>query len=109
MISPEVGNLTSLKFLDLSLNQLSGQLLKTMSKLSKRLSVMHLKKNRFHGAIPKILRKGCKLLHLHLSGNQSNGTLPRTLVNCRMLKELNIGNNEMSGTFPLWMETLPEL
>ncbi|CAA2994130.1 receptor 12 [Olea europaea subsp. europaea] len=104
-----IGNLKSIVILDLSMNQVNGQLHKIFSKLGSKLAYLNLKQNRFHGFIPEIFPKRCQLVILNLNGNQLNGTLPKTLVNRRKLEVLDIGSNEISGPFPFWMGTLLNL
>ncbi|GLT29147.1 hypothetical protein SLA2020_040320 [Shorea laevis] len=108
-ISSKLCKANSLEILDLSHNNLSGVIPKCLPDLSKNLLVLNLQVNRFHGNMPSMFPKGCKIQNFNLHGNQMEGLLPRSLVNCSMLEVLDIGNNNIKDTFPYWLESLPKL
>ncbi|GKV05288.1 hypothetical protein SLEP1_g17318 [Rubroshorea leprosula] len=108
-ISSELCKANSLEILDFSHNNLSGMIPNCLPKLSKSLFVLNMQANRFHGNMPSMFPKGCRIQNFNLHGNQMEGLLPRSLVNCRMLEVLDIGNNNIKDTFPYWLESLPKL
>ncbi|XP_065635311.1 receptor-like protein 6 [Quercus suber] len=99
----------SLKILDISDNQLIGEIPQCLGTFSSSLSILNLKRNLFKGNLPETFLEGSNLTSLDFSYNQIQGKIPRSLVKCRMLEVLNLGNNMMIGTFPFWLESLPEL
>ncbi|GLT49886.1 hypothetical protein SLA2020_234100 [Shorea laevis] len=108
-ISSELCKANSLEILDFSHNNLSGMIPNCLPNLSSSLSVLNLQANRFHGDMPSMFPKGCRIQNFNLHGNQMEGLLPRALVNCRILEVLDIGNNNVKDTFPYWLESLPKL
>ncbi|KAL6315285.1 hypothetical protein AAG906_000373 [Vitis piasezkii] len=108
-ISPLICKVSSMGVLDLSNNNLSGMLPHCLGNFSKDLSVLNLRKNRFHGIIPQTFLKGNAIRNLDFNDNQFEGRVPRSLIICRKLEVLDLGNNEINDTFPHWLGTLPEL
>uniref|UniRef100_A0A803Q8T8 Uncharacterized protein n=1 Tax=Cannabis sativa TaxID=3483 RepID=A0A803Q8T8_CANSA len=109
-ISPSICNLTSLEGLDLSNNNLSGNIPPCLGNPSSSyLEVLDLRKNKFHGIIPPIFAKGNILRVLNVNENELEGSLPKSLLNCKWLELLDIGNNKINGSFPTWLESLPFL
>ncbi|XP_059446714.1 receptor-like protein 7 [Corylus avellana] len=102
-------NLSSIAFLDLSSNYLSGLLPQCLGNLSDSLVFLNLHDNNFHGTIPQIFVEGNKLRMIDFSQNRLQGGLPRSLANCTMLEALNLGHNQMNDTFPFWLGILPKL
>ncbi|KAL6218831.1 hypothetical protein ACLB2K_012039 [Fragaria x ananassa] len=106
-VLPLICNLTSLKYLDLSNNNLSGMLPQCLGKFSKNLRVLHLGNNSFEGHLPEAYTSS--LIMIDVGNNKLQGILPRSLANCLMLEFLVISNNEFSDVFPFWLGTLPGL
>ncbi|KAL4282052.1 hypothetical protein GQ457_03G022980 [Hibiscus cannabinus] len=100
---------SSLGVLDLSYNNLSGVIPMCLGNLSKSLSFLNLRKNRFHGMIPPTFTDDCQLSNLNLNGNKLEGPLTPSIANCKGLEVLDLGNNNINDTFPPWLGTLPEL
>ncbi|XWS27454.1 hypothetical protein CRYUN_Cryun26dG0116500 [Craigia yunnanensis] len=73
------------------------------------MSVLDLRMNNFHGAIPAEFAKCEALRTLGLNGNKLEGPLPHSLLNCKNLEILDVGNNKISDEFPHWLGTLPQL
>ncbi|XP_062081198.1 receptor-like protein 6 [Humulus lupulus] len=106
-ISHLICNLSLLEVLDLSNNNLSGNIPPCLGNSS--LSVLDLHKNKLHGIIPSHFSKGNFLQVLNLNENQLEGSLPKSLLNYKWLEFLDIGNNKINGSFPWWLESLPNL
>ncbi|XP_062081217.1 receptor like protein 22-like [Humulus lupulus] len=106
-ISHLICNLSELLVLDLSNNNLSGNIPQCLGNSS--LYVLDLHKNKLHGIIPSHFAKGNYLHVLNLNENQLEGSLPKSLLNCEWLEFLDIGNNKINGSFPWWLESLLNL
>ena len=77
-IPAELGNLTSLQFLELSGNQLTGAIPTESGNLAK-LSYLFLGDNKLTGQIPRELGSLISLITLALNGNKLTGPIPRTI------------------------------
>ncbi|XP_021800934.1 receptor-like protein 12 [Prunus avium] len=108
-ISPLLCNMSSLMYLDLSKNNLSGMLPQCLGNFSDGLILLLLGSNSFHGMMPQSYNNGSSLRMIDVSHNQLQGQLPRSLANCVMLEYLVLSNNQFSDVFPIWLGTLPEL
>ncbi|RVW24102.1 Receptor-like protein 12 [Vitis vinifera] len=108
-ISSLICKASSMEVLDLSNNNLSGMLPHCLGNFSKDLSVLNLRRNRFHGIIPQTFLKGNAIRNLDFNDNKLEGPVPRSLIICRKLEVLDLGNNEINDTFPHWLGTLPKL
>ncbi|KAL2473877.1 Leucine-rich receptor-like protein kinase family protein [Forsythia ovata] len=97
--SGEVGAFGNLKVLDLSYNQLSGEL--PGFNFVYDLQVLKLSNNKFSGFIPNNLLKGDSLVltELDLSGNNLTG--PISIITSTTLRVLNLSSNVLSGELPL--------
>ncbi|KAJ9676377.1 hypothetical protein PVL29_025080 [Vitis rotundifolia] len=108
-ISSLICKVSSMRVLDLSNNNLSGMLPHCLGNFSKDLSVLNLRRNRFHGIIPQTFLEGNAIRNLDFNDNQLEGLVPRSLIICRKLEVLDLGNNKINDTFPHWLGTLPKL
>ncbi|KMS96392.1 hypothetical protein BVRB_9g225680 [Beta vulgaris subsp. vulgaris] len=109
-IPQQVCFLSALTFLDLSDNNLSGEIPSCIAKLlSTSLVALNLRGNNFHGTIPASFTRSCKLKMINLSENELNGELPRSLANCEMLELLDVSNNRVKDIFPYWLKSLSKL
>ncbi|KAL3833894.1 hypothetical protein ACJIZ3_008630 [Penstemon smallii] len=98
-------SLCELKFLmslDLSKNQLSGNLLDCWENFQ-QLAILKLSSNEISGFIPNSIGRAYPLMSLHLNNNSLTGKLPSTLRNCTFLRILDIGENMLSGKLPKWI------
>ncbi|XP_050367983.1 LRR receptor-like serine/threonine-protein kinase GHR1 [Argentina anserina] len=89
----------NLKVLDLSYNQLSGEL--PGFNFVYDLQVLKLSNNRFTGIVPNGLIKGDSLVlsELDLSGNNLSGSI--NMVTSTLLRNLNLSSNGLTGKLPL--------
>ncbi|XP_021755279.1 probable LRR receptor-like serine/threonine-protein kinase At3g47570 [Chenopodium quinoa] len=90
---------TKLRWLDLSSNQLSGNIPLGMSSLL-NLQYLHLNDNRFTGTIPADIGKMTRLQETIFSNNQLFGSIPLSLGNLSLLSKLDLSNNKFQGTVP---------
>ncbi|CAA2984765.1 probable LRR receptor-like serine threonine-kinase At4g20940 [Olea europaea subsp. europaea] len=95
----EVGAFGNLKVLDLSYNQLSGEL--PGFNFVYDLQVLKLSNNKFSGFIPNNLLKGDSLVltELDLSGNNLTG--PTSMITSTTLQFLNLSSNMLFGELPI--------
>ncbi|RVW24103.1 Receptor-like protein 12 [Vitis vinifera] len=75
-ISSLICKASSMGILDLSNNNLSGMLPHCLGNFSKDLSVLNLRRNRFHGIIPQTFLKGNAIRNLDFNDNQLEGSVP---------------------------------
>ncbi|XP_060670881.1 receptor-like protein EIX2 [Ziziphus jujuba] len=85
--------------IDLSGNNLSGDLPREITKLS-GLVFLNLSRNHISGHIPESISKLEQLSSLDLSSNKFSGAIPRTLASLSFLGFLNLSNNNFSGRIP---------
>ncbi|KAK9162271.1 hypothetical protein Syun_003173 [Stephania yunnanensis] len=100
---------SSWRRIDLSHNQISGEIPSCLFNTWYPFSFVDLSKNKLQGMIPDSFGTECLLEGLNLNGNQLEGQLPRSLANCRGLRVLDLGNNQIYDTFPFWLEHLGSL
>nr|XP_015881856.2 receptor-like protein EIX2 [Ziziphus jujuba var. spinosa] len=85
--------------IDLSGNNLSGDLPREITKLS-GLVFLNLSRNHISGHIPESISKLEQLSSLDLSSNKFSGAIPQTLASLSFLGFLNLSNNNFSGRIP---------
>ncbi|CAI0554476.1 unnamed protein product [Linum tenue] len=101
-------NLTILSVINLSNNNLSGEIPACLTNLI-QLSTLQLRMNNLHGSFPSVFGNMSSLENLDLNGNTLGGSLSQSLTACKKLEVLDVGNNEISGVFPHWLSSLPVL
>ncbi|XP_042491848.1 LRR receptor-like serine/threonine-protein kinase EFR [Macadamia integrifolia] len=83
-ISPSIGNLTFLHFLNVA-------------------------NNSFHGKIPQEIGYLIRLQYIYSQNNTLEGELPTSLANCTHLREITFGNNKLVGKIPVELTSLSKL
>ncbi|XP_062079902.1 receptor-like protein EIX2 [Humulus lupulus] len=89
----------SLRLIDLSSNQLTGQIPEELTHLVELIQ-LNLSWNNLHGAIPKEVGKLSNLQSLDLSNNKLSGEIPSSLATISFLSYLKLSNNRLSGKIP---------
>ncbi|XP_042499829.1 receptor-like protein 7 [Macadamia integrifolia] len=102
-------NASSLQYLDLSHNQLSGLIPQCLGNFSKSLLVLKLRGNSLHGPVLHTFTDESRLRMLDLNANKLGGALPRSIANLKKLEVLELGNNRIKDSFPFWLGALPNL
>ncbi|KAG2278158.1 hypothetical protein Bca52824_060713 [Brassica carinata] len=97
-ISPFISNCTNLQSLDLSSNQISGEIPPEIQSLS-NLAVLN-SSNRLSGEIsPQLAR--CSFLNvIDLHGNRLSGVIPQQLGTLARLSAFDVSSNRLSGQIP---------
>ncbi|CAO2188373.1 unnamed protein product [Urochloa humidicola] len=108
-ISHLICNATNIEVLDLSFNSFNGVIPPCLLKRNRRLFLLNLRGNNFHGSLPQDISKECALQKIDLNGNKLEGKLPLSMIYCRMLQVIDLGNNLIVDTFPDWLGDLPLL
>ena len=107
-IPAELANLAHLYDLDLSDNQLSGEIPAELGNLP-NLGWLDLSDNQLSGEIPAELGNLPNLGWLDLSDNQLSGEIPAELANLSNLYDLDLSDNQLSGEIPAELGNLPKL
>ncbi|CAN5958970.1 unnamed protein product [Sphagnum jensenii] len=99
-LAQQVGQLTSLRKLNLHNNLLSGELPGTLVNL-RNLRGLYLFRNNFSGFLPAGLGSSSPGLQaMDLSYNQLEGPVPESVSLASRLLRLNLNNNRLNGTLP---------
>ncbi|KAL2334394.1 hypothetical protein Fmac_015607 [Flemingia macrophylla] len=98
-ISPQVGNLSFLEYLDLRNNSFYGVIPPELGGLA-QLHKLDLSNNSLVGEIPTNLTSCAHLEGLSLSGNNLFGKIPVDIGSLRKLQQLYIGKNNLTGPIP---------
>ncbi|XP_058737006.1 cuscuta receptor 1-like [Vicia villosa] len=96
----EISHLSSLSKLDLSDNQLSGQIPHNLSADGGELTFLRFSNNNLHGSIPLMLSMSNSLLYLLLDGNGLSGKIPSNFFNSSKIEHLDLSNNNFIGKIP---------
>ncbi|KAF2928132.1 hypothetical protein DAI22_06g256300 [Oryza sativa Japonica Group] len=105
----DLTNCSKLQTLNLGENNLGGVLPNSFSNLSTSLSFLALELNKITGSIPKDIGNLIGLQHLYLCNNNFRGSLPSSLGRLKNLGILLAYENNLSGSIPLAIGNLTEL
>ncbi|RHN58860.1 putative non-specific serine/threonine protein kinase [Medicago truncatula] len=98
---------SSMKYLDISINSLSGFLPKDIGIFLPSVTYMNFSSNNFEGNIPSSIGKMKKLESLDLSHNHFSGELPKQLATgCDNLQYLKLSNNFLHGNIPKFYNSM---
>ncbi|KAL5572599.1 hypothetical protein UlMin_022196 [Ulmus minor] len=98
----DVNQTTLNNFLDISNNQLLGELPDCWSPFH-YLVILVLTNNSLSGKIPFSFGSLTSIESLHLGENNLTEELPSSLKNCTKLRVLDLGENKLLGPIPTWM------
>ncbi|GLJ20860.1 hypothetical protein SUGI_0380470 [Cryptomeria japonica] len=104
-ISPFLGNLSFLRVLDLSINNLEGHIPYQIGKLF-RLRMLELSRNNLEGPIPSSLGDCRSLQSLNLSFNNLSGSIPSEFSLLSNLDTMALGINKLTGVIPAFLGNL---
>ncbi|KAJ7544401.1 hypothetical protein O6H91_09G077700 [Diphasiastrum complanatum] len=110
-MSPSIGKLKSLQYLDLKENSISGQIPDEIGDCL-NLKYIDLSFNGLYGDIPFSILQLKQLEFLILKNNQLTGPVPSTLSKLPNLKTLDLAQNQLTGEIPsllYWSEVLQYL
>ncbi|MYB06634.1 MAG: hypothetical protein F4Y24_09810 [Gemmatimonadetes bacterium] len=107
-IPAELGGLTGLESLDLSINRLSGPIPVELAQLG-RLSDLSFSINELSGPIPPELSNLANLQSLVLGGNNLTGPIPAELGTMNLGWSLHLEANELTGPIPVELAQLGNL
>ncbi|XP_024529702.1 receptor-like protein kinase 2 [Selaginella moellendorffii] len=104
----ELGLLQSLQALDVSGNRLTGSLPRDLGNCS-ALRFLNAQQNQLQGPIPPQLGALQRLEILVLDNNRLSGSLPPSLANCSKLQEIWLTSNDVEGEIPQEVGAMQEL
>ncbi|CAA0809904.1 Probable LRR receptor-like serine/threonine-protein kinase [Striga hermonthica] len=107
-LSPHLGNLTFLKYLDISYNNFTGPIPRELSRL-RRLRSIDMGFNSFAGQIPTWFGAFPQLEIMRLNNNTFTGAIPQELSLLQGLRHIDMEANSLTGQIPVWFGALPQL
>ncbi|PHT67946.1 hypothetical protein T459_27433 [Capsicum annuum] len=109
IIPRSIVKLNSISILYLNANQLEGEIPPSKPGQLSSLSFIRLQNNRLSGMIPSSIGYLTSLQRLSLTNNQLKGSIPSSLGNMKSLTQLYLSNNQLSGQLPRSLGGLSEL
>ncbi|CAL5409023.1 unnamed protein product [Camellia sinensis] len=97
-----------LKSISVLANRLSGEIPKELGNVSS-LTFLNLEANKFSGSVPPELGKLKNLNTLMLSSNQLSGKLPTSFAELQNLTDFRINDNNFSGAIPDFIQNWKQL
>ncbi|XP_058758987.1 leucine-rich repeat receptor-like kinase protein SUNN [Vicia villosa] len=107
-VPPEFGSLKSLRYLEVSNCNLTGEIPPSLGNLE-NLDSLFLQMNNLTGTIPPELSSMRSLMSLDLSNNDLSGEIPESFSNLKNLTLLNFFQNKFRGSIPAFIGDLPHL
>lgn len=102
--------LQSLTILDLSQNNLTGKVPKTLGSSLKNLVSLDVSENKLLGSFPDDICSSKKgVINLSLHTNLFSGPIPSSINECLNLERFQVQNNLFSGDFPNGLWSLPKI
>ncbi|KAL2482789.1 putative LRR receptor-like serine/threonine-protein kinase [Forsythia ovata] len=98
-LSLDLWSLGSLKYLNLSFNQISGILPSNIGNCG-QLQSLDLSFNNFSGSIPEAISSLVSLQVLNLSKNGFESIIPFGILQCRLLVSIDLSGNKLDGSLP---------
>ncbi|KAK9233130.1 hypothetical protein WN943_023379 [Citrus x changshan-huyou] len=108
VLSPYVGNLSFLRYINLADNGFHGEIPQEIGNLL-RLKKLALPNNSFSGTIPTNLSRCSNLIHFHVSNNKLEGQIPEEIGNLLKLQTLAVNDNYLTGQLPDFVGNLSDL
>ncbi|XP_071706394.1 probably inactive leucine-rich repeat receptor-like protein kinase At3g28040 [Rutidosis leptorrhynchoides] len=107
-IPAEIGLNSKLRYLNLSWNNFQTRMPPELGYLQ-NLTVLDLRNGAFHGSIPGDICDSHSLGILQLDGNSFEGSIPDEIGNCSSLYLLSMSHNSLSGPIPRSISQLKKL
>ncbi|MBA0662533.1 hypothetical protein Goklo_006637, partial [Gossypium klotzschianum] len=107
-IPSSLGNISTLKYLDLEVNNFSGQVPPVLRQLV-NLETLRLSSNRLSGNLPSELADLRNLRDFRINDNNFNGSIPDFFQNWNNLTRLEIQGSGLEGPIPLSISALENL
>ncbi|KAK6144103.1 hypothetical protein DH2020_020923 [Rehmannia glutinosa] len=103
-IPREISNLCKMQTLDLSANKLTGEISDSFGNMSDcflgTLNFLNLRENQLSGHLTNQFGEFKSLQSLELSKNSLSGVIPNNIGNLSSLEYLSLGNNQLIGNLP---------
>ncbi|OMO86361.1 hypothetical protein CCACVL1_09617 [Corchorus capsularis] len=107
-IPDSLGNISSLKYLDLEVNNFSGQVPPQLGKLV-NLETLRLSYNRLSGSLPPELADLKNLTDFRINDNNLNGSIPDYIQNWEKLERLEMQGSGLEGPIPSSISALKNM
>lgn len=107
-IFPQLGNLTHLRVLNLSMNNLEGDIPGSLSGCA-ALRGLDLGVNYLSGSMPSSMGLLSKLIFLNVTHNNLTGDIPMSFSNLTALTKLSLQSNNFHGQISRWLGNLTSL
>ncbi|XP_058183269.1 probable LRR receptor-like serine/threonine-protein kinase At1g56140 [Rhododendron vialii] len=107
-LSSSIANLTQMQWLYLAFNALSGEVPKELGKLT-NLSLLSISINNFSGSLPSELGNLVKLEKLYFDSSGVSGAIPFTFAALQSLSTVEGSDNELTGSIPEFIGNWSEL